>query len=247
MCPAQPFSGDSSPPSLLCRKDRLFYLGFTKQIFQSLSACRIRRKSPKNKHEYLKLPDGIERKENKLFFQETGVFGPNNRCPRGGNWAGISLKQSTAPGAASPHGPSEHAEQERVTRAPHLAPLPTLGHPTAAPALLPAAFLQLFLSQALSTSLSSLSWDPDTQRSFSLVRGSCGSTGIFIHLTLLQSYGSVCGRKPMWVALVLQEQSRSEGQNPHQSVQTVSQHSSDQQGKNKPPFKDSISTFHGKN
>lgn len=78
------------------------------------------------------------------------------------------------------------------------------------------AFLQLFLSQALSTALSSLSWDPDTQRSFSLVRG----TGIFIHLTLLESSGSVCGRKPMWVALVLQEQSRSEGQNPHQSVQT---------------------------
>lgn len=87
---------------------------------ESLLTCRTRRKSLKNKHKYLNPPCGILRKENMLSFQESAVFRPNNRCPRGGSLAGISLKQCTAPGVASApaasSGHTERAERVRVTQ-----------------------------------------------------------------------------------------------------------------------------------
>lgn len=112
---------------------------------ESLLTSRTRRKSLKNKHKYLKPPDRILRKESMLSLQETGVFGPNNRCSRGGSLAGISLKQCTAPRAASFPMPSlEHtelAEWAKVTHSWHLSP------PWDVPRL-PLVLLLLFLSQA---------------------------------------------------------------------------------------------------
>lgn len=113
MCHDQCSSGASSlppsaapplTPSLHCSAERTDFSLWASQNRISreiLLNCRTRRKSLKNKHEHLKTPDGILRKENMLSFQETGMFRPNNRCPGGGSLAGISLKQCTAPGAES--------------------------------------------------------------------------------------------------------------------------------------------------
>lgn len=94
-----------------------FISGLCRISRESLLTCRTRGKSLKNKHKHLNLPDGILRKESMLSFQETGMFGPNNRCPRGGSLAGISLKQCTGPGSPTA-GTSPHPGMSRGSHQP---------------------------------------------------------------------------------------------------------------------------------